>query len=121
VRIRFQDEDFECEVRAHAWQAARRLVAVDGTVELAARSTVSPARRVLGFIHGRLERPSVFEPFVIPVGAAEFDALLAKAREEWEGEEGVRPLRLPEARWCMAECPVPTPTRPGTPARRVTS
>jgi hypothetical protein len=108
VRIRFQDEDFECSVRAHAWQAVAGLTAVDGTIEMVARSTVAPARRsVLGFIHGRLERPSADGPFVVPVGGAEFGALLAEASTEWKGEEGERPLRFDDARWRVGECRVP--------------
>lgn len=124
MRVWVHDREFVCSLRGDAWQAADALLAVDGTVEIEARSVHQDGPDVLGLIHGRLVRPSLDTAFTVPLSLEEIGQLVRDAQAsageaafdaQASDRERVR-IRAPDARFRIPGCRIPVtaaPTYPG--------
>lgn len=113
--VRVSGGDFDVAFRGRAWQTCDTLDAVDGTIEMEARSAHRPERMVTGLIHGNLSRAFPGGPFVAAVRPDQVGEVLEYALSEWAKEEVSGPVYVPhperyrvtDARYLMRDCCVP--------------
>jgi hypothetical protein len=116
--VRVNGEDFDVAFRGRAWQPCDALEAVDGTIEMEARSVQRPERTIVGLINGNLSRAFPGGPFAVTVRPDQVGEVLQDALSEWAKEEASGAVhvhhperyRVTDAQWLMTDCPV-APTR----------
>ena len=96
MRVWVHDREFLCSLRGYAWQRADGLQAVDGTLEIEARSVQQGTPDFLGLIHGRLVRASPDAPFTVPLSLEELGEWVQ--HPEGSASEHGR-VRVPDARF----------------------
>ncbi len=77
------NEEFEVTVSGSAWQTCETLSAVDGTIEIKARSVQKPKKKITGLIHGNLARELPHAPFIVTISLQQISKILADALAEW--------------------------------------
>lgn len=77
--VRVANEDFDVTVRGSAWQAHEALDAVDGTIEIEARSVQRPGRSVVGLLHGHLSRTFPGGPFAVTISSRQVSEIVEGA------------------------------------------
>ncbi len=111
------NEEFEVTVSGSAWQVCETLGAVDGTIEIKARSVQKPEKTITGLIHGNLAREFPHAPFIVTISLHQISKILADALAEWilnRSSLDPETIHCPDhyrihndARWGIKNCAVP--------------
>jgi hypothetical protein len=111
------NEEFEVRLSGSAWQAWETLGAVDGTIEIKARSVQKPERTMTGLIHGNLAREFSYAPFIVTISLQQISKILTDALAEWiSNRSSLDPeiINCPDqycirndAQWGIGNCAVP--------------
>ena len=111
------NEEFEVTVSGSAWQVCETLGAVDGTIEIKARSVQKPEKTITGLIHGNLFRDFSHAPFIVTISLHQISKILTDALAEWTpSRSSLDPeiIHYPDhyricndVRWGIKKCAVP--------------
>jgi hypothetical protein len=110
------NEEFEVTLSGSAWQTCETLSAVDGTIEIKARSVQKPIKTIIGIINGNLSRKFPCAPFIVTISLQQINEILTDALATWETNSSSSDpeiihspdqYRVGDARWRMENCAIP--------------